>query len=154
VGKRESGIGKIQRDADELGCLCGWDTAQNNPELPWVQGGMRCRKRSRRPPRGTKPRTGVCLVRGRVSIEPLRARASMTHSGTQEGAQQRSAAQETAHVSARYETSKTNVMRPGARCALVAKGARACGALGNHKQGYTEPKRTAGPKGDCIVGSR
>ncbi len=69
----------------ELGCRYAKGHCPNNPGQSQVQGGAKLRNRSRRHPRGAKPRTDVRRDRGRADRELIIPRAGAALLGMQRG---------------------------------------------------------------------
>ncbi|KAH9005509.1 hypothetical protein EDB86DRAFT_2825146 [Lactarius hatsudake] len=100
-------------------------------------GGVKRRKRSRRPPRNASCRMWVRGDPGRVGVEMLKLRASAARSGTRMGSVGRRWSETVAHASARRKTSHEWPLGSGTRWVRVAKAARKCGVLGNARDERT-----------------
>ncbi|KAH8983083.1 hypothetical protein EDB86DRAFT_3247103 [Lactarius hatsudake] len=114
-----------------------WRVKGKQSKIAQGLGGVKRRKRSRRPPRNASCRMWVRGDPGRVGVEMLKLRASAARSGTGMGSVGRRWSKTVAHASARRKTSHEWPLGSGTRWVRVAKAARKCGVLGNARDERT-----------------
>ncbi|KAH9012850.1 hypothetical protein EDB83DRAFT_323676 [Lactarius deliciosus] len=112
-------------------------SARKQSKIAQGLGGVKRRKRSRRPPRNASCRMWVRGDPGRVGVEMLKLRASAARSGTGMGSVGCRWSETVAHASARRKTSYEWPPGSGTRWVRVAKAARECGVLGNARDERT-----------------